>query len=304
MKRSFICDQGSSRDQEDGLINTQLFAGVLDGVSKPYSLSVPPLKIHSMSSGAWVVRTVEKIFTFHSWPDRSIDNANLLETIKAANLAIDVGLKKSGHNLPKELRPGATFAVAKIREQDVEVAQTGDSFAIVVLINGEVIISPYGMRAFEKRDREIYQRIYRDVALDLFNCEPDSVPEQNLGRLREEFWERYLPSWIGIRKLAINNIASSIGYGLLNGEPEALSMVWKAKFRRHDVQTILCLTDGMVPKSLFFEESDDKIANGVLKIYQDGGLPAILRKVRQEEAAIIMTNYVSHAEATGCAIEF
>lgn len=298
MKRSFIYDQGTSREQEDGIINSYWIVGVLDGVSKPYGPNVPPLILDSMSSGEWVVRRVEKFFSAF----RNAADVGLPDMIEAANNEVEIGLKELGHFLPKELRPGATFAIAKIGPKMVEISQAGDSFYVALLKNGNVVRSDY-KRKMEILDRSIADQIMSDVARSSFACSPEEVSEKDRSVLRQEFWKIYLPKWVAMRKSFINNISNVDGFGLLNGEPELPPMTSNLKFPRAEVETLLLFTDGMVGPGIV-EKTDFEICHGVLNAYKSGGWPAVLMKVRHEEAIVAAKNYIDQGEATGYALEF
>lgn len=287
------------------MINTHSFVGVLDGASTPYSLVMPPINICSMSSGSWVARTVETFFT-----DLSRQGASLFGGLIRANQAVERGLKKLNLNhLDSGMRPGAAFALVGLGSEVlgpgiVEVAQVGDSFVVVLLEEGRVVTSPYRMRGFEKQNREIVDQKLLDAARSLFGCRPDKVPKNRRWQLREDFWKRYVPLWVDLRSKAINNTASLIGYGLLNGESRFAEFIWCDVFLRKEVKTILCLTNGMIPKSLLSEKDDEVIAKSLLQLYADGGWTAVLQKVREEEKLNASMHYIDHAEASGYALEF
>ena len=301
MRRIFMHDQGTAKEQEDGVVNTHPIVGVLDGVSKPYGPTEPPLILDSMSSGAWAVRTIE---TLISNMVLNGDCPEILDAVIRVNQSLGNSLVARCGNLPSELRPGATFALAKVDDFLVQAAQTGDSFAFVREKNGRVLFSPYRMRSFEEEDRGLYTSFMSEAVLKLFGREPVSLSEKERGEVRSEFWKLYLPEWVQLKKTAVNKVNSPIGFGLMNGEPEMLSFVWVQKFNRRDVDLVLCLTDGMIPKSVLKKEDDGEIAASVLKIYDRGGLNALLGQVRREEKRKGPMSYIEHTEATGYALEF
>ena len=60
----------------------------------------------------------------------------------------------------------------------------------------------------------------------------------------------------------------------------------------------------MIPKSLLKKRNDGEIAASILKIYDRGGLNALLGQVRREEKRKGPMSYIEHTEATGYALEF
>lgn len=296
MKRSFIYDQGTAKEQEDGLINTARIIGVLDGVSKPHSSLVRPISLNMMTSGEWLVRLVERIVREYS----EHGGLSLVEVLGAANTAIDEGLKDAGFNLPKELRPGATFALANVSGDSIELVQGGDSFFAVLLKDGGLEVSPYQMREFEKRAQPITETCFRLAARCTFGCDQKDVPETVRADVRRKFWEFYLPEWIELKKEMVNT--AGIGFGLLNGEPEIFFCSRTYDFR--DVKKVLFFTDGLVPKKILVSEDDEGIGRYILGLFEKGGWPAVLAAARQAESQIEATNYISQAEATGYALEF
>lgn len=301
MKRSFIHDQGTAEAQEDGIVNTHSIVGVLDGAGKPHEPD-EELLLDSMPSGAWVARMAETQITNMVFNGRF--PAILLHIVLEVNQALRTELDSRFGDLPNELRPGVTFAVAGIDKAFIQVAQVGDSFAFVRKKNGEICFSSYRMRAFEKEDQKLVLEAMSKAKKLLFGHESASVPENRRKELRKEFWRYYLDPWIQLRKEAINKPNSKMGYGLMNGDPEMLSFLWSRAFKIEEVELVLLLTDGMIPKSLLKKESDEEIAKGILNAYDLGGLNGILNLVRREEAMVVSANYIDQAESTGYALQF
>lgn len=301
MKRSFIHNQGTAEEPEDGIINTFPVVGVLDGVSKPHGADQPPLILDSMSSGAWVARMVEKQIAVMALNGECCE---ILDIVSRVNQSFGNSLVARCGNLQSGLRPGVTFGLAKIDEFFVQVAQVGDSFVFVRKKDGELVFSPYSMRAFEEKDRELYSSAMSAANVKLFGSNPVSLNEKMRAEIRKEFWKLYLAPWIELRKGAINKPESPIGYGLLNGETEMLSFVWTRVFNQREVELVLLLTDGMIPKSILKKKKDEEIAKGIMSAYDRGGLEEILNQVRREERKVVSTNYIDQGEATGYALQF
>ena len=301
MRRIFLHDQGTAQEQEDGVINTIGIIGVLDGVSKPYGPTEPPLIIDSMPSGVWVTRTIELALSGMTFNGTKPE---LLRILAEINTSLGNSLRAKCGSLPSGLRPGVTFGIACVDDSFVQVAQVADSFVFIRKKNGGLVYSPYAMRAFEEKDQKLASQAMKEAAFRLFGHEPASIPEKRRTELRKEFWKIYLAPWIKLRSKAINCIDSPMGYGLMNGETGMLSFVWTHAFNRRNVELVLCLTDGMIPKSLLKKRNDEEIAKGIMSAYERGGLKEILNRVRREEAKAASSNYIDQGEATGYALEF
>lgn len=305
MKRSFLFNQGLSPYAEDGLVNTCDFVGVLDGVSTPYSPDTPPIVYNGLSSGEMVVRTIEGVFTRYATPQLE-EPASLDFAIAMANSIVrdkQAAIGGIAQDCPGCLA-GAAFALARIGEDTIEIAQAGDCFAILAFPDEVVLAHPYQMHGHEAKDRERVRRVMQATALEIFSCSPEEVPPEKRAALQREFWNRYRPVWEVERAEDINNPASPDGFGLLNGQPRLKEMIWKQEVSRDKLKAMLFLTDGMVPRDTLETGSKAVIANRVFKLFRQNGWPAVLAAAREAERKRDHLNYTSQAEATGLAIEF
>lgn len=143
-KHSAIYDQGSSSYREDGLIFAEQISGVLDGVSAPFSPQHPIRLFKGLSGGEMVSRYCEltayecRTIFYKDLPLRQFLESLVLRIavrLNAAGLTSD-DLKDGG------ALPGATFALARLFDEKIEVVQAGDCVAVIELRNSEIVVSP------------------------------------------------------------------------------------------------------------------------------------------------------------------
>lgn len=301
MKISAIYDQGYSPYREDGLVmRTRLF-GVLDSVSKPYAPKYPLRKLDGLTGGEVVARFCEN--HLHS-PHFCIDR-NLRSMVQELNEELN---RKQLNALlePSTTEPfaGATFTLARITEKMIEVLQAGDCMAVVELKSGEIIVSPNQVRAHDTEMNMEIERIQREVAQEMFGLTLENVPQERREQVRAEMWNRFYPILMAARRRDVNRRESPKGYGILNGQPELLNLIWERAFRRSEVATLLLFSDGMVPWTVMKSADDIEIGRTVLAESKRRGLAGLLLSARSIEEQTVTTSYTNQAEATAIAIVF
>ena len=265
MKVSFIYDQGSSEHREDGAIVSSPFFGVLDGVSAPYSPAHPPKIFNEgVSGGELVARVVEKQFA------RLSKLNSLRETVIQVNRA--VVRKQLRHRVPfngGELA-GASFAIAKVDDDWVEIIQGCDAFALWVLHDGTIGMTETQNMAIEtylnRKTVDIMREVARERGLDL-----EAIDDVARNEIRAEMWDRFYPILVEYRREHVNNPDSASGYGLLNGQSQLEKMWFSTTLPKNEARTLILFTDGMVPWWGGLEGlSTKEVARQVYETYCEG----------------------------------
>lgn len=304
MKVSCIYDQGSAPHREDGLFMADPFFGVLDGVSAPYSPAYPMKKFaNGMSGGEFVARTIESFFC----------NASVTSSLRQAlyKASARVGNLQCGHHSSRAILndagklAGATFAIAKIGEKIVEIAQAGDCFTLLQFFDDGILdITKNQVRPHDTEMNAELERLQREVASEKGIVLHEKISEEELAPIRGEVWNRFYETLTAARREDANKPSSRRCYGLLNGQPELFDVMHYEQFSRTGLKTLILFSDGMIPWSVMKESDDEKIARIFLEIYSQGSLKKVLAAARDEEEKIRATHYTSFAEATAIALDF
>lgn len=295
----FTYDPGSSKRWEDGAILSPPFFGVLDGVSAPYSPEHPPKIFNGGTSGGeFVSRLTERQFA------RLPHLFSVRRAVLEANRALWRRQSKRGATPHGGELAGASFAVAKIAGDWVEIVQGCDAFALWVMKDGSIGMTEPQNKMSETflNDKivELMHEVARERGLDL-----ETVDDATRNEIRAEMFDRFYPTLVETRREYVNNPTLRDGYGLLNGQPE-LEMKWfNTNLPRNEVKALLLFTDGMVPWWGSLEGiTSEEVARQVYETYRAGGLAGLLARARGIEETTRVTSYMDAAEATAIAIEF
>lgn len=278
MKIKTIYDSGTAKPKEDQLIFRQpFFFGVADGVSGLYLPDEGPTLYEGRTGGQMVCDILLKTIIEAS-PTES-----LLGIMIRANNAI---AKNQIHPLERsEMLGGATFAITKITDEYISIVQTGDCFALSASKDEKLGIT---RNQIFNHDAQLLEHVSR-------------LMKKHNGN-RNEMWREFRPIAAKNRREHINNKQHPDGFGELNGQYNA-SDLWKGSISsREDAKLLLLFTDGLIyyPDS----ENEQYLAEKIYKLYQKGGLEAILQETRIAEEKVKETSHIDHAEATAIAIEF
>jgi hypothetical protein len=133
----FYC-QGSAIEPEDrhAIVRETGIFGVFDGYSAPYAPDKGPLRYYGNLSGGAVAASVLE------WACKKADSESTpRQIILSANQALEKAHKQLGLSvLPGKTQrlSGASFVVAKIREDGIAIGQGGDCLAVWQLKTGEL----------------------------------------------------------------------------------------------------------------------------------------------------------------------
>lgn len=314
MKVSHLYDQGSASDREDGMFVSNSHFAVLDGVSAPYGPKYPMRKFDGMSGGEMVARVVEQFFgtvmlsrygETLGLPSIILPEQSLEGELGAANLAVREAQYNAGVDVEDagELA-GAAFAIARIGEETVEIAQVGDCFALWVNYDGKPRITQNQVREHDTAMNDEILRLQREVAKEYFGIALEEAAPEERQRIRGETWNRFCPFLKEARRRDTNNIASPCCYGLMDGQPEFSDMMVAFELPRRELRALLLFSDGMVPWEAMKGMTDGEVAERVYASYKEGGLAYLLRIARGIECRVANVNYMDNAEATAIALDF
>ncbi|MBI2012982.1 MAG: hypothetical protein HYS88_00825, partial [Candidatus Colwellbacteria bacterium] len=262
--KEIIYNRGSSEHREDGVILSPPFYGVLDGVSAPYSPDYPMQLFRGMSGGAFVSRIVERQFA------RIPSPWSASQAVLEVNKVVWRKQRKQGASQDGGELAGASFAVAKVSGDWVEIVQGCDAFALWVMKDGSIGMTETQNTASETYLNQRIVDIMKEVASER-GGDLETVDDMARNEIRAEMWDRFYPILVETRREYVNNPSLRDGYGLLNGQLE-LKMTWfNINLPRSKVKTLLLFTDGMVPWWGSLEGlSSDEIAREVYETYCEG----------------------------------
>lgn len=199
--------------------------------------------------------------------------------------------------------PGATFAIAKIGEEEIEIIQAGDCFALWAK-GDEIEATPNQTRGHDNEFKGLIERLQRQIAKEKYKIELEEATPEQSKIIREEMWLEFRPEWQKGRARDINNPSSPQCYGLLNGQVE-LKQAWIRKIiPRNKLSNLLLFTDGMVPYETYKEKNDMEIVREIYATYRRGGLHESLRIVRLTEEKFRAVAWTDAAEAAAVAVDF
>ena len=297
MRLSALYDQGSSQAKEDGFFVSSVspFAIVCDGVSAPYSPANPPKIFYGMTGGEMVARNITHVFATTGYLNNTLRNL-LLEFVNPAIRRSQLKGK------PSEMA-GATFAAAEIRKSSITIIQAGDCFALWKMRNGQTGITENQAKAHDtEMNNNILQLMVeiakeRDVILE-------TTDEKTRNEIRAEMWNRFYTFLCEARNRDVNNLGSPSGYGLLNGE-DLVAELWQTiTLDPKELAYLILFSDGIVPWKVLESQTPKQTAEFVCTLYEEGGLPGMLKATRGIERQTCKTSYLNFAEATAVAIEF
>ncbi len=324
-----LSDPGHTRFREDGLRVTELpgavFAIVLDGVSGLYTGS-PTLVDGFLSGGEAVARTVERVFASIQFPVVPLENVLL-----AANSAVrdEVAAHFCADNA---VRPGATFAAAKITASHIRLIIGGDCVAAWLYADRTVGASHNQIREHDRILDAGHEQDMRDALAELQACGNraffddlgpgtdlynlgtkggltlEQVPEAVVENHIRPIMRRRSFSLDGpvaeARRRDVNNYSVKDGYALLNGETGVASCWQEHHLVKKDVKTLILCSDGLITREVYMNQDDLAAAEFLFEHYAKGGLPAVRRAVETWEDAHSQASYVSRTERVGIAFEF
>lgn len=291
---------------EDGHFIALPFVGVVDGVSEPHDKDHPRMRFCDgrLTGGELVSRITEGFFIQRSSREDALnlDLGNLV--LEASKLAGDE-FRTSGLSLQETgMLPGATFAIAKVGEEEVEIIQAGDCLALWATDDGEINVTANQVREHDNEFNGLIEMIQRRIAKGKYKIELEEATPDQSKAIREEMWPEFRLKWGKGRARDINNLLSQKGYGLLNGQTE-LEKIWFHKvISRDHLSTLLLFTDGMMPWETMKDKSDAEIAKAVYAAYKKGGLPELLKVTRGTEEKFRAVGWTDAAEAAAVAIDF
>lgn len=276
MKIEKLFDRGSAKVSEDCHLVRPPFCVVADGVSPPYNSANPLLMVQGRSAGAVVAALVCDTFASAT----AVDSAHAV--MARANAQVGALQQGWGRVLDRpDLLAGASVVAAKLADT-VEIVQVGDALACWRNRGGQTSATVNTVYGHEQHLLVIVARIMEEVRGD-----------------RAAMWERYYP----LRCTAVRahtNCSGQLGFSVVNGQPEAVSLFQVHQIPTSELETLLIFSDGLVP----VEQTRDpqELARFVFAAYDKGGLAYVLEETRAIESPKEGRSHVSRAEATAIAI--
>lgn len=236
---SFL-EKGSGECNEDILVQEDNLFGVFDGAT---SLDVRRFQ-GGLSGGLLAAKTAAHAF--------SDDDHSLSHLAEKANQLIRQSQLEQNVDMDERQNLWSTcMAVVRLTETQLEYCQTGDSAILFIQKDGG-----YNIVTSETD-------IDRDTLL-LWK-ETYSSPGNSIHEILSE----------QIRKVRLQ---MNVGYGVLNGEPEALNFIRHGFVNLSDISDIILFTDGLqLPRE---NPAEDHDWQGFVELYRRGGLQSVHNHVR------------------------
>ena len=219
MKKHHITIKGDGLLNEDALIiNEELsLFGVADGVSS----LVPFISEENLTGGYMASHMVKE-----HMESSDLDNNSLLHILTKTNERLHNKMREYGIELKnKDELWGTAVAVVRLVENGIEFIQTGDCMILAVYESGEV--RPLTRLQVEHLE-EYAIEIWRECIRRGFRTRDDIIPH-----VKDQL--------IANRKKS-NTVE---GYGVLNGEEEAVDYFEYGKINKVGVTHLILMTDGL-----------------------------------------------------------
>ena len=176
-----------------------------------------------------------------------------------------------------QARWGTTVAVIEIQDTALEYCLLGDSFIIMSSNEDNKLLGKYN-----NHDKYLLRKIQRKRA----------QTENPLTQFHRQI--------VALRKEANRN------YGVLNGDPRALSFFQRGRIDLRGLHSVLICSDGFCFPSTY--PSDELPIAEIVSTYRSSGLEGTINNIRTQErtdpALSIYPRYKIHDDATAIAIEF
>ena len=306
MRTSSLYDQGSSSVMEDGHFVALPFVGVIDGVSEPHDKDHPRIRFCDgrLTGGELVSRITEGFFIQQSSRQNALD-LDLGDLVLEANKLTGDEFRANGLSLDETgMLPGATFAIARVSEEEVEIIQAGDCLALWATDDDEINVTSNQVRGHDDEFNGLIDRLQRRIAKEKYRIELEEATPDQSKAISEAMWPEFRLKWGKGRARDVNNPLSPKGYGLLNGQTELKKIWFRKTIQRDHLSTLLLFTDGMMPWETMKDKNDTEIARAVYAAYKKGGLPELLKVTRGTEEKFRAVGWTDAAEAAAIAVDF
>lgn len=269
-----ITEQGEGKMNEDTMLTGARRFGVFDG-----STGLDGYVDAAGRTGGYLAsHLAEEVFREESRP--------LAEAVEEANKKIASAMEKEGTDTSrKENRWASGFAVVDVdlEAKEFHWTQIMDALILVIYKDGSHKML---VRGDYNHDRNLLTR-WKELV---------DAGATDAGEIRRRLWDET----IALRR------TQSIGYGALNGEPEALRFVQTGRESLENVAHILVFTDGlMIPKENPRAEDD---FNTMTRVFLERGFEGLKRYVRELEESdpqcVRYIRYKRHDDVAAVAISF
>lgn len=272
-------DQGSAKITEDGFVfNPPCYFGVSDGISGIYTPEEGPMMFNGKTGGQLASHAISFAF------GRSLVAEEPLKiSLDYANNLIRRVSQKKGLSIEKsELLPSATFCIAGVDNQKINIVQGGDTLAVWKTRDGKIGGIPNLIFEYEQRQTSMIAKLM----------------EKHKGN-RQKMWEEFRPYLIEDRR---KNINAFKGFSIINGQPWFKDHLQEFTLPRESIAKLIIFSDGLVP----FEKTAHlmEMAKFVLGLYEIRGLSHILEITRGIADENKESSHEDYPEATAIAIEF
>ena len=280
MEIKLLYDLPKGINPEDGFVfSPPFFLGVTDGVSGLYMPDEGPILFNGKSGGRMVSDVVTETFL-------SVTGGSSIEEIliRANEKVYKTQSSLGFYGEPRtDLLASTTFAIAKL-DDEIEIIQCGDAFAVLELRGGKVLSTRNQVLQHDTEARKIIAELMKKHGED-----------------RTKMWHEFSPILSQMRLRNVNKKTGS-GFGLLNGQSVFKEFWQRIVIPREEAKLLLLFTDGLI----YYPDSGDEqfLAKKVLSLYRQGGLRSILEETRKKESTEKEMGHIDHAEATAIAIEF
>ncbi|WP_226672020.1 protein phosphatase 2C domain-containing protein [Rossellomorea aquimaris] len=281
MKLHHVTIKGDGALNEDALIINE--QGSLFGVADGVSSLVPFTSKENLTGGYMASHTVKDAF-------ESIEEEGqrLFQTLVKVNEWLHMKMKTYGIDINrKENLWGTAVAVIRLIENGVEFIQTGDCMILAVYESGEV--RPLTRLQVEHLEEDAIE-IWRECIRRGFRTRNDIMPH-----VKEQL--------IANRKMS-NTVE---GYGVLNGEEEAVDYFEYGKINKVGLTHLILMTDGLFLPAESIPEGEsywEYIANSVLRKGIEQYAHDLITLEESDPECIIYPRFKKSDDKAGIVLEF
>ena len=251
---------------------------VCDGVSGPYSPSNPGIKYEGgLTGGQMVSKTICDAINGPA--------VDLVEILRDANVKVLTNHLGVGKNPLKDAVAGASGVACQIVDKKMKIITFGDAFALYKRKDFRFLTN-FDQAAFnfEENGNTAFETCLKDAGGD-----------------KGKAWDLYFDYFSKKQFFRANRNLGHGGHAALNGNPVFMECCTTAILDLAGLDWVLLGSDGLLTAKSTDPKNVEVFAQELGKMYDDGGLPAILDWRDKEDN---LPHIAGHPEASAIELKF